>query len=276
MKIVKNTLKIGADNPFTFLHMTDTHLTRTDSNDTVERVEFAKDRREAYFMSADEDLQFAKDYSSKTGYRIVHTGDLLDFLTPENLKISKEFAEATNMLFVAGNHEIHTCPNNVFCEPDFTKDLQNKWKNLENTNSYFPSDIDYFCEEVNGVYLVGINNFDYRISKKNFDKLKEVASKGKPIVVFMHIPLYEDALFEKMNGALLSIPDSIMSKQRDFIRFEQEADETTKQAADFIRNCPEIKCTVCGHLHFDFESPETAPIKQYVTGMTTLREITVE
>ena len=75
---------------------------------------------------------------------------------------------------------------------------------------------------------------------------------------------------------MLAIPDEIMSKQRDFIRFEQEANEVTKQTAEFVKKCPQIKLVVCGHLHFDYESPEDAEIKQLVTGMNTLREITVE
>lgn len=276
MKIVENTLKIGAQKPFKFLHMTDTHLTLTDSNDSAERVAFAKQRRDAYFSTADECLEFAQNYCEKTGYPLIHTGDLVDFITPANLNKSKQFAEKTEMLFIAGNHEIHTCPNNVFCEEDFTLDLYNKQKNLASTNEYFTNDIDFFLREINGVNLVGINNYDYRISAGNFAKLKSVAAKGKPIILFMHIPLYEQELYERMGGALLSIPDSLMNSQREFIKFEQQADETTKEAAEFIRNCPEIKCTVCGHLHFDFESPNDSKIKQYVTGMTTLREFTVE
>ena len=276
MNIIKNTIKVGAKKPFTFLHMTDTHLTRTNSSDSAEREAFAKARRDAYFMTADDELEFAGNYSQKTGYPIIHTGDLVDFITPENLNVAKEFAQKTGMLFIAGNHEIHTCPNNVFCDVDFKKDLENKWENLAETNEFFQNDIDFFCKEINGVNLVGINNYDYQISAENLSKLKEIANKGDPIILFMHIPLYEDALYEKMNGALLSIPDSLMENQREFIKFEQEANETTKQAADFIRNCPKIKCTVCGHLHFDFESPDSAPIKQYVTGLNCLREITVE
>lgn len=276
LNIIKSTIKVGAKRPFTFLHMTDTHLTRTNSGDTSERAAFAKQRRDAYFKTADEELEFAQNYSEKTGYPIIHTGDLVDFITQENLIVAREFAQKTDMLFIAGNHEIHTCPNNVFCEEDFTKDLNNKQKNLDATNEFFQNDIDFFLKEINGVNLVGINNYDYQISAENLKKLKKIANSGAPIILFMHIPLYEEALYEKMGGALLSIPDSIMENQREFIKFEQQADEITKEAAEFIRNCPQIKCTVCGHLHFDFESPDNAPIKQYVTGLNCLREITVE
>ena len=276
MEIVKSTVKIGIEKAFTFLHMTDTHLTATNGDDSPERRAFAKGRREAYFKASEEDLEFAQKYCEKTGYTLVHTGDLVDFITPANLNKAKTFAENTGMLFIAGNHEIHTCPNNVFCEEDFTIDLQNKQKNLASTNEFFQNDIDFFCKEINGVFLVGINNYDYQISCENFAKLKETASRGKPIIVFMHIPLYEEALYAKMCGALLSIPDNLMDSQREFIKFEQQADEITKEAAEFIRNCPEIKCTVCGHLHFDFESPDDSNIKQYVTGIGSLREITVE
>ena len=200
---------------------------------------------------------------------------MIDFITPENLRVAKAFAEETGMLLIAGNHEIHTCPNNVFSDEDFTTDLHNRQKNLSQTNNFFTNNIDFFCEEINGVKLVGINNYDYQISKENFSRLMAIAEEGLPIILFMHIPLYEEALYEITHNALLSIPDFIMKDKRNFIRFEQEADETTRNAVEFIKECANIKCAVCGHLHFNYESLEGVGLKQYVTALNTLREITV-
>ena len=275
MNIIKTTLKIGATAPFKILHMSDTHLTETDSADSAARVKFAGDRRNAHFKTGYEDLLFAKEYIKKTGYKLIHTGDLVDFITPENLRLSKEFSQQEGVLFIAGNHEIHTCPNNVFCDEDFKKDLEKRKTTLNEVNGYFSNDIDFFCEEINGVYLIGINNYDYQISKQNLLKLKEIASKGLPCLVFAHIPLYNEELYSRMHGALLSIPEELFLGKPPFIIYEQKADETTREAVEFINNCEQIKCFICGHLHFDYESAEGFK-KQLITGVGSLREITVE
>lgn len=275
MNIVKTTLKVGATKPFTILHMTDTHLTETDSNDSAERVEFAKKRRDAYFGTACADVEFAKEYIKKTGYKLIHTGDLLDFITPENLRVSENFIKETNATIIAGNHEIHTCPNNVFCDEDFTKDLEKRESTLADVDKYFSNNIDFFCEQINGVNLIGLNTYDYQISENNFKKLKEIVQEGLPCILFQHIPIYNEEIFNRMRGALLAIPDEILMKKRPFEIFEQQANETTKQAVEFINNCDAIKCVVCGHLHFNYESsPEYK--KQLITGIGSLREITIE
>lgn len=274
MRIIQNTITVGATQPFTLLHMTDTHLTRTDATDAA-RTALGRARRETLFPTAEEELAFVRQYQQKTGFPLIHTGDLVDFLTRENLAAAKEFAAATDMLFVAGNHEIHTCPNNVFCEADFTEDLHNKARNLAETNRYFGNDIDFFCREMHGVLLVGINTYDYQISAQNFERLRGLEQQKKPILLFMHIPLYEEPLYARTRGALLASPAATFDNASDFLVFEQKANDVTSAAAAYIRQSPYIAHTVCGHLHFDYESPDGVAVPQFVTGLGTLREITV-
>ncbi len=274
MRIIKNTITVGAAQPFTLLHMTDTHLTRTDTADAA-RTALGRARRDTLFPTAEEEMAFVRQYQQQTGYPLVHTGDLVDFLTPENLAAAKDFAEQTDLLFVAGNHEIHTCPNNVFCEADFTEDLHNKARNLADTNQYFRNDIDFFCREIHGILLVGINTYDYQISAQNFEKLRALEQQKKPMVLFMHIPLYEEPLYTRTHGALLAMPPAALDNASDFVLFEQQADAVTAAAAEHIRRSPYVAHTVCGHLHFDYESPDGVAVPQFVTGLGTLREITV-
>ena len=59
---------------------------------------------------------------TKTGYPIVYTGDLMDFITPANLRAAQALVKDTNMMVVAGNHEQAHCVNNVFCPEDYARD----------------------------------------------------------------------------------------------------------------------------------------------------------
>ena len=110
MKVLKTTLNIGIDKPFSFLHMTDTHFTETDNSDSPVRVEFAAERRVQIFPKARENALFAEQYVLESKLPLFHTGDIIDFFTPANFRFAKNFAEKTNLTLIAGNHEIHTCP----------------------------------------------------------------------------------------------------------------------------------------------------------------------
>lgn len=83
MNIIKNILTLGIEKPFVFLHISDIHLAETDENDSAERQEFAADRKRG-FSFAPAAVKLVKDYVKKTGYPLINTGDMLDFITPEN------------------------------------------------------------------------------------------------------------------------------------------------------------------------------------------------
>lgn len=274
MNVIKNEIRIGIEEPFKLLHISDTHLTRTDANDTDERRAFAAERRSCLFKNTDENVEFIKKYVAETGYQLIQTGDLIDFITPENLRAARDFAKETKMLMVAGNHELHTCPNNIFFEDDFRVDLSHREQTLSDVQRWFDNDIRFWCEERCGVLLVGIDSSDYQIKPHHFEKLKRLSESGKPIILFTHIPLYTEELHKKASHAMLAIPTEIVSTFPEYRIFEQTANEETAAAVEFIKSCPQIKAVLAGHLHFDFESREGA-FKQFVTGLDTMREITV-
>ena len=90
MEIIKTTLHVGAAEPFTIAHVTDIHIAQSDENDSEKRREFAA-KRQDYFSFALEAIEFTKEYVKKTGHLLINTGDMLDFITPENIRITKEF-----------------------------------------------------------------------------------------------------------------------------------------------------------------------------------------
>ena len=275
MQLIQTTLRVGAQKPFTVLHVSDTHLTLVGEHERPSRVQLGIDRRRMC-PNATQNLDDIRAHVKQTGDLLIHTGDLIDFITPENLSAAGALAKDTDMLFVAGNHEVHTCPRDVFSEEDFTCDLARREQSLDAVQAYFPKDIRYFEKEVNGVKLIGFNTADYQISRENFDRLKQAAEQKKPIVLFTHIPLYSEELFRIAKNALIAIPDEIVNTFSPFRTFEQRADETTRQCYDFIQGCPYVKAIVSGHLHLPFESSDEGAKKQLVTSLDTLHEITIE
>ncbi len=275
MNIIKNEIHIGIESPFTILHMSDTHLTQTDAKDDAERTAFAEERRNRYFSNAYENLKFAAKYAKQTGFQLVHTGDLLDFITPENLRTVKKFADETSMLMVAGNHELTRCVNNAFCAADFAEELKIKENTLDEVQRFFNNDIRFFEKEINGVMLMGVDNSDYQIRPEALQRLKEIVSKGKPVILFMHIPLSMPQLNEKFGADLLALPDSIINTFAPEKIFECKANAETKKAHAYILSQPLIKAVVAGHVHCDYETSADSEIKQFLTDIGTLREIKI-
>ena len=189
MKIIRNTLSVGIEKPFTFLHISDIHLSESDANDSAERQAFAADRKRG-FAFAPEAVETVKAYVKKTGYPLINTGDMLDFITPENLRIAREFIRETGMMMAAGNHEYWHCPNNRFHFDDVHQTYAGKDSAFALVEKELGINMQFSCREIGGVNMVCMDDSDYHISAGNFDRLKAVEAQGKPNLLFMHIPLY--------------------------------------------------------------------------------------
>lgn len=273
MNIIKNTLSVGAERPFVFLQISDIHLSESDENDSEERREFAAGRKRD-FAFAPSAVEFTKNYVKKTGYPLLNTGDMLDFITPENIRIAREFVKETGMIMAAGNHEYWHCPNNRFSYDDVPETYANKNRSLALVEEGIGTAIRFSCTEINGVNLVCMDDSDYHIDEELFEKLKAVEAQGKPILLFMHIPLYSEHIGSEAKYSL-NAPAQYFENCHPVDVFERTPDELTCQICDYIRQSPLIKCVLSGHTHNNTEILGLDAQDQLITGCNTIREITV-
>ena len=273
MNIIKNTISVGAERPFTFLHISDIHLSESDENDSAERRAFAEERKRG-FAFAPAAVEFVKDYVKKTGCMLINTGDMLDVITPENIRIAKDFIEATDMIMVAGNHEYWHCENNRFHFDDVKETYANKNSSLAMVGRELGIDIRFSKKEVCGVNLVCVDDTDYCIDEDIFEKLKAVEAEGKPIILFMHIPLYSEHLDNEAKYSL-NAPPQYFENCHPIDVWEREPDDLTREICEYIRKSPHIKCLISGHTHHNKEILGLGEQDQIITGCDTIREITV-
>ena len=76
MKTIQSTLHIGVKQPFSVVHISDTHLTYADMRDGERKVELARGRKTCFPYDEEAVLQLASDTAKEKGVPIVHTGDL--------------------------------------------------------------------------------------------------------------------------------------------------------------------------------------------------------
>ena len=264
MILEKNTVEIGLEKPVKLLHVTDTHLALADERDDERKHELAR-RRSAH--DAEKYLEEQMAYARENCDLLVHTGDLIDFVSCANVDRAREIVADDNFFFIAGNH-------------DYSQYVGEAWEdNAYRMNSYmqmgfgFGVPMFFSSRIVGGVNIVGIDNSYYHFADWQIWRLRKEAEKGLPVVLAFHDPLFEQSLFDyhrkKVPGDctyLAGCDEEHLSVYDEFRAVQQRPDEPTLRMIDYIKSEPLIKLILTGHLHFGFESMLTDTLPQFVTG----------
>lgn len=273
MNILHTPVVCGATKPFTLVHISDTHLPLADARNDQRKIDLANARR-AFFPTALSDLAEAVKYAKAHGLTIVHTGDLIDFVSEANLDAAKKFTAENDVFFAAGNHEFSLYVGEAF------EDEAYRNQSLARVQAAFTNDIRFAARVVNGVKLIAMDDSYYRFDRPQLEKLKEEVKEGLPIILLMHNPLYEPEFFRIArprgeSAYLVATPDECMRDYSEYRFRQQKADAVTLETTAFIKSCPLIKAIFAGHLHYDYAGSLTEALPQYVSGIGTMQLIEV-
>lgn len=268
-------LNLGAETPFHLLHISDTHFTLADERDCERKRTLANNRR-ACFADAEQTLTKAEEYARINDAMIVHTGDLTDFVSEANLDRARRFTEENDVLFAAGNHEFSLYVGEA------VEDEAYRNQSLAKVQAAFKNDIRFTARQRHGVNLIAIDDSYYQFDAEQLEALRKEIERGLPILLFMHVPLYEPAMFEDMMqregcGFLTATPESGLSRdQSESRRNYMRANKITQETVQIIQNEPLIKAVFAGHVHHSFEGFLRPSLPQYVTGLQDLRLIEID
>ena len=272
MSIILTNLKIGVQKPFRVLHMTDTHLTYADMRDGERKVQLAQKRARS-FRHAEEMLQLASEVSKRENLPILHTGDLIDFVSLANLEAVERFIAQNDCFFATGNHEFSLYVGEA------KEDAAYRNQSLPAVQKVFKNDIRMASRVIGGVNFVALDDGYYLFEPQQLAFLKSEVKRGLPVVLLLHNPLYEPKLHEynikqwDPCSYLVAVPEALMAGYSAH-RFEQQrADAMTLEAVEYIKNETQIKAIIAGHLHRDYEGVFGDRIPQIVTSCTKLRLI---
>ncbi len=264
MKLLKNTLEIGLEKPVKLLHVTDTHICKVDGRDNERKHALAnRMNRPDTEALLREQIAYAEAHCDL----MVHTGDLIDFVSHANVDAAREILKNEKIFFIAGNHE-------------YSQYVGEAWEdNAYRMNSYmemgFGLGVPMFfnARVVGGVNIVGVDNSYYLFEDWHLWRLKREAAKGLPIILAFHDPLFEESLYDyhmSLEGAdctyLVGCDEEHLLPYSEFRAVQQRPNEPTLRMIDYIRSEPLIKAILTGHLHFNFESRITPALPQFVTG----------
>ncbi len=279
MKLIKSTVTIGLEKPVKLLHLTDTHIALCDESEDERKQALARRRAE----SSAAGLRYWEEqtaYAEENCDLIVHTGDLIDFVSKANAAKARELLKDDRIFFIAGNHE-------------YSQYLGEAWEdNAYRMNSYmqmgcgFGVPMFFNSRIVGGVNIVGIDNGYYLFEDWHLQRLKTEVEKGFPVVLAFHDPLFEQSLYDyhfsyfpnEPCTYLVGCDEEHLMRYSEFRAMQQRPNAATLRFIDYVKNEPAIKAILTGHLHFSYESNLTPSLPQFVTGCSCdgiARELTL-
>jgi 3',5'-cyclic AMP phosphodiesterase CpdA len=201
---------------------------------------------------------------------ILHTGDLIDFVSTANLELAKQFTDEHDVFMAAGNHEFSLYVGEA------KEDAAYRNQSLAMVQEAFKNDIRMSSRVIGGVNFIALDNGYYLFEKEQLDFLKEEAKKNLPMILLMHNPIHEMTLYhwvraESPCAYLVGVPEELM-QDYPADRFEQQrADAITLETVEYIKTEPLIKAVIAGHLHRNYRGYLTPTLPQIATSCTDFR-----
>ncbi len=276
MQPIHTRIKIGLSSPIRVLHASDTHLTHADMRDGQRKVELANNRLPG-FSDADARLAELGRLSKELGLPIMHTGDLIDFVSLANLEAAKAFADSHDIFMATGNHEFSLYVGEAWEDADYRN------QSLAAVQACYKNDIRMSSRIIkNGgaaLNFVALDNGYYYFEPEHQAFLKAQVALGLPIVLMMHTPLYERTLYDAAiahTGScayLTGVPDELIADYDSYRYRQQKTDATTAEFLEYVAGEPAIKCILAGHLHVDYDSTFAGRIPQLISGGSVARVV---
>ena len=266
-------IEVGAEKPFSVLHISDSHLAYADERDNSRKQKLAKKRIKG-FKIPEATLKAHREYAKENGLTIVHTGDMIDFVSERNLDIAKDIFSEGDWIVCAGNHEYAQYVGEAKEDTAYRAQSYNK------VQAVYPNDLTFHSRVVNGVNFVTLDNGYYRFSKEQFAKMKAEMKRGLPTIMVCHNPLYTPDMCERiqqgnktkatgLTGVPRHITEEYYHKERPAGEewrnrsVQQRADKTTLKFCKWLKKQKELKAILTGHCHFYYKTQFSKSATQY-------------
>ena len=172
----------GASKPFGAVHVSDTHIARADRRDDARKITLAANRTFAPW--GEHYLDEAIRAAESAGEMLIHTGDLIDFVSAANLDMAEGHFAGHDWFASAGNHEFSQYVGEA------KEDAAYKAASYARVQSAYPNDLTFASRVVNGVNFVALDDVYYNVTARQHELFKAEVEKGLPIVMLCHVPFY--------------------------------------------------------------------------------------
>lgn len=270
MTVNEYEIKVGAKNPFSVYHMSDNHICLADMRDDERKRTLAKKRTIDFAGELGDKLQnicdamIAEIKSAKIP--LIHTGDMIDFVSYANLDYMKERFSDIDVIMAAGNHEFSLYVGEAFEDEAYKAQSKDKVLSVLPRGSLFGSRI------IEGVKFVTLDNVYYYVLPEHLLLFQKELSEGLPTVLIVHTPLYSADTYSQVvkkheKGVppyLCGCPEECLRGLEEMRYKQQLPNDTTRAFLQLCEKSENLKAVISGHLHFGLVSNLDSGTAQFV------------
>lgn len=260
----------GATKPFSILHITDTHLTAAYASEDEKKQLLHTKRTKTFGGLQEKALKDSLAWAKDNVDYILHTGDLIDWISEENLDLAEKYL-GEETAFAVGNHEYSRY---MWLEKsENTEEYKALSKSL--LESRYHKDMSFASQIVNGVNFITLDDTYYYITEEQADLFADEVRKKLPIILCMHVPVYTPDI-ATANRKFWKAGSKFEGINPAEYKYGKETDIFTEQFFDRLKKEKLLKGILSGHTHFGMEEQFSPTARQYITGpnfLFTGREI---
>lgn len=241
-------VKIGLPQPFSVLHLSDTHLTAAYPDEPEDKQKLRVRRTRGFGGRQEEALRDSLAWAKRNVDCVIHTGDLIDWQSRANLDLAKRYF-GEGMTGCLGNHEFS--PSMWLSVPKEEMTEGHKDRSRALLAAAYPFDIELQSTVVGGVNFVTMDDAFGTFTERQVARFAAEVAKGLPIVLCLHVPLYTPHIWRtsrkfwnegrKFRDAAEPPPLSAYRRQLE--------DATTCAFIGTLRREPLLKAVLVGHSH---------------------------
>ena len=254
----------GATQPFSILHISDTHFTAAYADEDVAKCGRAAQRTQVFGGRQEEALRDSLAWAKEHVDYVLHTGDLIDFQSEANFDLVKKYYGET-MFGPVGNHEFYT----------YLPDEKHTWQEPFKGRSWpilkerYPVDARFSAQVINGVNFICLDDVFGTVQADQVERFHAEAKRGLPMVLCMHVPFFTDEIwrwtkrywtypFVRFRTAALPVPNGDLKRQRE--------DPTTAGFIAYLKTETLLKGILVGHEHMAMQDRFSPTAMEYCVG----------
>lgn len=260
----------GATEPFSILHISDTHLTSAYFSEDERKQTLMRSRTRTFGGRQEEALRDSLDWARQNVDYVLHTGDLIDWISEANLDLAEKYL-GENVAFAVGNHEYSRYMKLEKSE----KTEAYKEISRELLASKYHKNLTFVSQVVNGVNFITMDDVYYAVTEEQVDLFEDQVRRKFPIILCMHVPIYTQEI-AAANFKYWKPGSRFRSYGPQKHKYTYETDSFTEKFFDRLKKQKLLKGILSGHTHFAMEEQFSPTARQYVVGpnfLFTGREI---
>ena len=263
MSLSYATVEIGLGEPFSVLHISDSHLTAAYDNENEKKLKLRETRTTTFGGRQEEALRDALAWAKQHVDYVVHTGDLIDWQSQANFDLVRKYF-GREIIGSMGNHEFSS--DMWLSEPKEEHTEAYKDLTRQKLQEVYPFNVSFLSQIVHGVNFITLDDVYGYVTEDQVKRFSLEVEKKLPIVLCMHVPFFTDNIwratmrFWRDKGPMKSGELPTISGEYKL----QKEDPVTSNFIKYLRHEPLLRCILAGHEHITVEDQFSPTCREYV------------